>query len=209
MIKEFCSENHVDLAKAISMGAQRIELCDNLAVGGTTPSYGVVKHVCQLAHENEATVMTMIRPRGGDFCYDALELEMMVEDCKVAKELGSDGLVYGLLTEENWLDEPALERLFAVSQDCQIVFHMAFDQIPRERQFEALDWLAEHGVTRILTRGSLTGSALNNVEWLQEIVAYAQGKIEILIGGGLTVDNVPTLLEKLAIDQVHGTRLFW
>ncbi|HFU3940432.1 TPA: copper homeostasis protein CutC [Streptococcus suis] len=209
MIKEFCSENHLDVAKAISMGAQRIELCDNLAVGGTTPSYAVIKHVCQLAHEQGARVMTMIRPRGGDFCYDGTELEIMLEDCKVAKELGSDGLVYGALTSDNWLDEVALEGLFAVSQGCQIVFHMAFDQIPRERQFEAIDWLAEHGVTRILTRGSLTGSALNNVEWLQEIVAYAQGKIEILIGGGLTVDNVPTLLEKLAIDQVHGTRLFW
>ncbi|HFI0434889.1 TPA: copper homeostasis protein CutC [Streptococcus suis] len=209
MIKEFCSENHVGVMKALSLGAKRIELCDNLAVGGTTPSYGVIKHVCQLAHENEATVMTMIRPRGGDFCYDEAEVEMMVEDCKVAIELGSDGLVYGLLTEGNWLDEAALERLFAVSQDCQIVFHMAFDQIPRERQFEALDWLAEHGVTRILTRGSLTGSALQNIDWLQDIQAYADGKIEVLVGGGLTVDNVPVLLEKLAIDQVHGTRLFW
>ncbi|MDD7564846.1 MAG: copper homeostasis protein CutC [Streptococcus suis] len=209
MIKEFCSENHVGVMKALSLGAKRIELCDNLAVGGTTPSYGVIKHVCQLAHENEATVMTMIRPRGGDFCYDEAEVEMMVEDCKVAIELGSDGLVYGLLTEGNWLDEAALEILFAVSQDCQIVFHMAFDQIPRERQFEALDWLAEHGVTRILTRGSLTGSALQNIDWLRDIQAYADGKIEVLVGGGLTVDNVPVLLEKLAIDQVHGTRLFW
>ncbi|HFI0047820.1 TPA: copper homeostasis protein CutC [Streptococcus suis] len=209
MIKEFCSENHVGVMKALSLGAKRIELCDNLAVGGTTPSYGVIKHVCQLAHEQGARVMTMIRPRGGDFCYDGTELEIMLEDCKVAKELGSDVLVYGVLTKDNWLDEVALEGLFAVSQGCQIVFHMAFDQIPRERQFEAIDWLAEHGVTRILTRGSLTGSSLNNVEWLQEIADYAQGKIEILIGGGLTVDNVPVLLEKLPVDQVHGTRLFW
>ncbi|HFI0461510.1 TPA: copper homeostasis protein CutC [Streptococcus suis] len=209
MMKEFCSENHVGVARALTLGAKRVELCDNLAVGGTTPSYGVIEHVCQLAHEQGATVMTMIRPRGGDFCYDAAEVDMMVKDCKIAKQLGSDGLVYGLLTEENWLDEAALERLFAVSQGCQIVFHMAFDQIPRQRQFEAIDWLAEHGVTRILTRGSLTGSALNNVDWLQEIVSYAQGKIEILIGGGLTVDNVPDLLEKVPVDQVHGTRLFW
>ncbi|HFI0480096.1 TPA: copper homeostasis protein CutC [Streptococcus suis] len=194
MIKEFCSENHVGVMKALSLGAKRIELCDNLAVGGTTPSYAVIKYVCQLAHEQDATVMTMIRPRGGDFCYDEAELEIMLEDCKVAKELGSDGLVYGVLTKDNWLDEVALEGLFAVSQGCQIVFHMAFDQIPRQRQFEAIDWLAAHGVTRILTRGSLTGSALNNVDWLREIVSYAQGKLEILIGGGLTVENVAELL---------------
>ncbi|MGQ7339155.1 copper homeostasis protein CutC [Streptococcus suis] len=209
MIKEFCSENHIDVAKAISKGAQRIELCDNLAVGGTTPSYGVIRQVCQLAHENEVTVMTMIRPRGGNFCYDEAEIEMMVEDCKVAKELGSDGLVFGVLTKDNWLDEVALERLFAVSQGCQIIFHMAFDQIPRQRQFEAIDWLAAHGVKRILTRGSLTGSALNNVDWLQELVSYAKGKLEILVGGGLTVENVAELLEKLPVVQVHGTRLFW
>ncbi|HEM2809942.1 TPA: copper homeostasis protein CutC [Streptococcus suis] len=209
MIKEFCSENHVGVMKALSLGAKRIELCDNLAVGGTTPSYGVIKHVCQLAHENEATVMTMIRPRGRDFCYDEAEIEMMVEDCKVAKELGSDGLVYGALTKDNWLDEVALERLFAVSQGCQIIFHMAFDQIPRQRQFEAIDWLAAHGVKRILTRGSLTGSALNNVDWLQVLVSYAKGKLEILVGGGLTVENVAELLEKLPVVQVHGTRLFW
>ncbi len=209
MIKEFCSENHVDVARALSLGAQRVELCDNLAVGGTTPSYAVIDYVCRLAHEQGATVMTMIRPRGGNFYYDEAELEMMAEDCKVASQLGSDGLVYGLLTEENWLDEPALEKLLAVSQGCQVVFHMAFDQIPRSRQFEAIDWLAEHGVTRILTRGNLEGCALDNLDWLQELVAYAKGKIEIVIGGGMTVDNFAYLLEKLPVDQVHGTRLFW
>lgn len=209
MIKEFCSENHVAVVKALSLGAQRVELCDNLAVGGTTPSYAVIKHVCQLAHEQNATVMTMIRPRGGNFCYDQTEIEMMVEDCRIAIELGSDGLVYGVLTEENWLDEVALEQLLAVSTGHQVVFHMAFDQIPRSRQFEAIDWLASHEVTRILTRGSLTGSALQNIDWLRDIQAYADGKIEILVGGGLTTENVSTLLEALPINQIHGTRLFW
>ncbi len=80
------------VVKALSLGAQRVELCDNLAVGGTTPSYAVIKQVCQLAHEQNATVMTMIRPRGGNFCYDQTEIEMMVEDCRIAIELGSDGL---------------------------------------------------------------------------------------------------------------------
>lgn len=208
MIKEFCSENHVGVARAFSLGAQRVELCDNMAVGGTTPSYAVINHVCQLAREHGASVMTMIRPRGGNFYYDDTEVSMMIEDCKIAKELGSDGLVYGLLTEENWLDEVSLEKLLQVSESCEVVFNMAFDLIPRQRQFEAIDWLAEHGVTRILTRGSVTGCALDNVEWLREVLDYAKGKIEILIGGGLTAKNVPTLLEQLPVEQVHGTKLF-
>ncbi len=162
-----------------------------------------------MAHEQAVPVMTMIRPRGEHFCYDQTEIELMVLDCQVAKNLGSDGLVFGALTEENWLDEPALKRLLEVAQGCQTVFHMAFDQIPRKRQFEAIDWLVANGVTRILTRGGLAGSALDHLDWLQEIVAYAAGRIEILVGGGLNQHNYPTVLQTLGIDQVHGTRLFW
>lgn len=209
MIKEFCSENYVGVERALALGSQRVELCDNLAVGGTTPSYAVIDYVCQLAHEKGARVMTMIRPRGGDFYYSPEEVAMMVKDCQVAKTVGSDGLVFGALTKENWLDEGTLEELLAVSEGCETVFHMAFDLIPRNRQFEAIDWLANRGVTRILTRGNLSGCALDNRDWLKEILSYAKGKIEILIGGGLTQENVPILIADLEIDQVHGTRLFW
>lgn len=207
MLKEFCSENHVGVAEAFAKGARRVELCDNLAVGGTTPSAAVIEYVCQLAHENDATVMTMIRPRGGDFYYDAVEVDMMVTDCRIAKEKGSDGLVYGLLTEENWLDTENLKKLIAASEGSQLVFHMAFDRIPRERQFEAIDWLSENGFQRILTRGGLSGSALDNIEWLKELVTYASGKIEILVGGGVTSELIPDLENKLSIDQVHGTKV--
>lgn len=209
MIREFCAENHTQLAKAIAFGARRIELCDNLAVGGTTPSYAVIEYACQLAHEQGATIMTMIRPRGGDFCYDETELEMMKQDCRIAKQLGSDGLVFAALTKDNWIDESAMEGLLEEAGSCETVFHMAFDQIPRKRQFEALDWLVAHGVTRILTRGNLTGSATQHTEWLREILSYAAGRIEILVGGGLHKGNVEGLIEELGIDQVHGTRLFW
>ena len=105
MIKEFCSENYVGVERALALGSQRVELCDNLAVGGTTPSYAVIDYVCQLAHEKGARVMTMIRPRGGDFYYSPEEVAMMVKDCQVAKTVGSDGLVFGALTKENWLDD--------------------------------------------------------------------------------------------------------
>ena len=209
MIKEFCAENHGQVVAALEQGAQRIELCDNLAVGGTTPSYGVVQYVCHLAHERQATVMTMIRPRGGDFCYHPEEIEMMVVDCKIARSLGSDGVVFGVLTREGWLDEAAIERLVTAAGDGQVVFHMAFDQIPRSRQLEAIDWLAAHGVTRILTRGHTSGCALDHVDWLETLVEHARDKIEILVGGGLTVTNVEEVARRLNLTQVHGTRLFW
>lgn len=209
MIREFCAENHERLARALAAGAQRIELCDNLAVGGTTPSYGVIAHVCQKAHEQGARVMTMIRPRGGSFCYTAEELEMMVTDCQVARSLGSDGLVFGSLTADGWLDEPAMERLIAAAGDCETVCHMAFDQIPQERQKEALDWLAGKGVTRVLTRGGKQGAALDHLDWLSHLLTHAAGRIELVVGGGVTKDNLETLLDHLPLDQVHGTRLFW
>ncbi|HEL2057626.1 TPA: copper homeostasis protein CutC [Streptococcus suis] len=209
MIKEFCAENHEQVACALALGSQRIELCDNLAVGGTTPSYGVMEYVCQLAHQQEATVMTMIRPRGGNFHYSPEEVGMMLVDCRVARQVGSDGLVFGALTEENWLDEPVLKQLVEASDGGELVFHMAFDLIPRSRQKEAIDWLADHGFQRILTRGHISGSALEHWQWLKEIMNYARGKIEILVGGGLTKENLPQLMDLLEPDQVHGTRLFW
>lgn len=208
-MKEFCAENHVRVAHALALGAGRIELCDNLAVGGTTPSYGVISAVCDMAHEQGASVVTMVRPRGGDFCYDAAEKKMMLEDARIAKDLGSDGLVFGALTEDNWLDEAFLCQLIEETGHLETVFHMAFDMIPRKRQFEAIDWLVEHGVTRILTRGGIHGAAGDHVAWLKELIAHAAGRIEILIGGGMTRDNADGLMQELGVTQVHGTRLFW
>ena len=149
MLYEFCAENVTLLEKAMQAGARRVELCDNLSVGGTTPSYGVIRAAVDLAKSYETTIMTMIRPRGGDFVYTDLEVEIMLEDIKKAREAGSQGVVYGLLTVENELDTENLESLLAVSQGLEVVFHMAFDSIPKDKQFEALDWLADHGVKRI------------------------------------------------------------
>lgn len=93
MLYEFCAENVTLLEKAMKAGAQRIELCDNLAVGGTTPSYGVIRAAVDLAKLYGATVMTMIRPRGCDFVYSDLEIEIMLADIQKAKEAGSQGVV--------------------------------------------------------------------------------------------------------------------
>lgn len=122
MLYEFCAENVTLLEKAMQAGARRVELCDNLSVGGTTPSYGVIRAAVDLAKSYETTIMTMIRPRGGDFVYTDLEVEIMLEDIKKAREAGSQGVVYGLLTVENELDTENLESLLAVSQGLEVVF---------------------------------------------------------------------------------------
>ena len=208
MLYEFCAENVTLLEKAMQAGARRIELCDNLTVGGTTPSYGVIQAAVELAKSYDTTVMTMIRPRGGDFVYSDLEVSIMLEDLKKAREAGSQGLVYGLLTKENELDKANLERLLATSQGLEVVFHMAFDAIPKDKQFAALDWLAEHGVKRILTHG---GSASETIQehfgWLKELVDYAGDRIEILPGGGITTENRNEIVEKLGVSQLHGTKV--
>ena len=111
MIYEFCAENVTNLEKAMQAGARRIELCDNLAVGGTTPSYGVIKAAVELAKPYNVTVMTMIRPRGGDFVYNDLEMEIMLEDIQMARSAGTHGLVFGVLTTANKIDYPKMEKL--------------------------------------------------------------------------------------------------
>ena len=106
MIYEFCAENVTLLEKAMQAGARRIELCDNLAVGGTTPSYGVTKAAVELAANYDTTIMTMIRPRGGVFVYNDLEIAIMLEDIRLTALAGSQGVVFGALTADKKLDKP-------------------------------------------------------------------------------------------------------
>lgn len=194
MIYEFCAENVTLLEKAMQAGARRIELCDNLAVGGTTPSYGVTKAAVELAANYDTTIMTMIRPRGGDFVYNDLEIAIMLEDICLTAQAGSQGVVFGALTADKKLDKPNLEKLIAASKGMEIVFHMAFDELSDEDQPEAIDWLSQAGVTRILTRAGVSGDSLEKrFVHYHRILEYAKGKIEILPGGGIDLDNRQTL----------------
>ena len=208
MIYEFCAENVTNLEKAMQAGARRIELCDNLAVGGTTPSYGVIKATVELAKPYNVTVMTMIRPRGGDFVYNDLEMEIMLEDIQMARSAGTHGLVFGVLTTANKIDYPKMEKLLKASQGLEVVFHMAFDAIPREHQFSEMNWLMEHSVKRILTHGGLAEEPIQeHFSWLYELINHAAGRIDILPGGGITVDNRDEIVAKLGVNQLHGTKI--
>ena len=208
MIYEFCAENVTLLEKAMQAGARRIELCDNLAVGGTTPSYGVTKAAVNLAANYDTTIMTMIRPRGGDFVYTDLEIAIMLEDIRLTAQAGSQGVVFGALTADKKLDKPNLEKLIAASKGMEIVFHMAFDELSDEDQLEAIDWLSQAGVTRILTRAGVSGDSLEKrFEHYHRILEHAKGKIEILPGGGIDLDNRQTFIDQLGVTQLHGTKV--
>ena len=200
MIYEFCSENVTLIEKAMQAGARRIELCDNLAVGGTTPSYGVTKAAVELASNYDTTIMTMIRPRGGDFVYN--------EDIRVTAQAGSQGVVFGALRADKKLDKANLEKLIATSKGMEIVFHMAFDELSDEDQLEAIDWLSQAGVTRILTRAGVSGDSLEKrFAHYRRILEHAAGKIEILPGGGIDMDNRQTFIDQLGVTQLHGTKV--
>ena len=208
MIYEFCAENVTLLEKAMQAGARRIELCDNLAVGGTTPSYGVTKAAVELAANYDTTIMTMIRPRGGDFVYTDLEIAIMLEDIRLTAQAGSQGVVFGTLTADKKLDKPNLEKLIAASQGMEIVFHMAFDELSDEDQLDAIDWLSQAGVTRILTRAGVSGDSLEKrFAHYHRILEHAKGKIEILPGGGIDLDNRQTFIDQLGVTQLHGTKV--
>lgn len=208
MIYEYCAENVTILEKAMQAGARRIELCDNLAVGGTTPSYGVTKAAVELAANYDTTIMTMIRPRGGDFVYNDLEIAIMLEDICLTAQAGSQGVVFGALTADKKLDKPNLEKLIAASKGMEIVFHMAFDELSDEDQPEAIDWLSQAGVTRILTRAGVSGDSLEKrFVHYHRILEYAKGKIEILPGGGIDLDNRQTFIDQVGVTQLHGTKV--
>ena len=208
MIYEFCAENVTLLEKAMQAGARRIELCDNLAVGGTTPSYGVTKAAVELAADYDTTIMTMIRPRGGDFVYNDLEIAIMLEDIRLTAQAGSQGVVFGALTADKKLDKANLEKLIAASKGMEIVFHMAFDELSEQDQLEAIDWLSQAGVTRILTRAGVSGDSLEKrFAHYHKILEHAAGKIEILPGGGIDMDNRQTFIDQLGVSQLHGTKV--
>ncbi|HCM89267.1 MULTISPECIES: copper homeostasis protein CutC [Vagococcus] len=208
MIKEFCAENFTDIPSAIASGASRIELCDNLSVGGTTVSKGVMTETIAYCSDKSVPVMAIIRPRGGNFIYTDTEIKIMENDIYEAKNLGVDGIVIGCLNESNWIDEEALNILLDAADGLQITFHMAFDAMNRDNQFLAIDWLSERNVDRILTHGGMSGTPIEqNLEYINDLISYANNRITILPGGGINHENVDSVVNFLQVKEIHGTKI--
>lgn len=210
MLKEVCVENFTDIPRMIEAGANRIELNNDLGAGGTTPSFGVIKQSVNYAHQNQIPVVVMIRPRGGNFIYNNDEFTIMKQDLQLAAMLGADGVALGCLTADKQLDKVKMTELCAMARllKLDLVLHMAFDELSEDQQLELIPWLIEHDVTRILTHGGPLGTdILDNSIRLKKLISATDGKIEILPGGGITVENYERIASELGVTQVHGTKI--
>lgn len=201
LIKEACVGSYKEAKRAVELGASRIELCDNLKEGGTTPSYGTIK----LAKESlSSNISVIIRPRSGDFIYLGEEIKIMEKDIELCKSLKVDGIVLGVLNKANKIDKINLERLLKNTGNMDVTFHMAFDEI--DDKLEVLDYLIDLGIDRVLTKGG-KGKALDNMENLRRLVEYSKGRITILAGGGVTKDNYMEIVRKTGVKEVHGSKI--
>ncbi len=197
--RELCVEN---FDQAFGQKVDFIELCDNLAVGGTTPSYGVL-YQCQ--HQISLPITVLIRARGGDFVYTDLEIDIMSEDISICAQLNYQSIRVGALTKDNLLDEKSMTHWKSLAKSMNISCHMAFDEV--KDYFYAIDQLVDWGYDAILTKGHPTQKAPNNIGMLKKLVDYANGRIDIIPGAGVTVDNYLEIAQKTGATRLHGTKI--
>lgn len=203
IIREAGVENYDQAKQAAELGADRIELCDNMTFLGTTPSYGTI----ELALKNiKLPIVPIIRPRKGNFVYTEEELQIMERDIEVCRRLGVDGVVFGVLTEDNEVDTAAMGRLIEKCGDLDVACHLAFDEANDPKR--ALDDLVELGVARVSTKGRRERTpALENHAAIRELIAYSAGRIVIMAAVGITADNYRDVAAKTGATELHGTKI--
>jgi len=198
MIKEACVESFEKALEAQSNGANRIELCENLAVGGTTPSYGTVK-IC--LEKLNIPIFPMIRARGGNFVYSKDEIEIMKEDIKIFKELGVKGVVLGCLTSDNKIDLEFTKELVDLAYPMEVTFHKSIDEILNPLDY--IDDLVNIGIKRILTSGG-KATALEGKDLINEMIKKSNGRLKIVVAGKVTKENLNGLSNLISADEFHG-----
>ena len=201
ILLEACVGCYEEAKKAEIQGADRVELCDNLAEGGTTPSYGTI----YLAKKNlNIPIAVIIRPRGGDFVYSNDEFEIMKRDIAVCKELGVETVVFGILNKDNKIDIERTNELIELASGLKVTFHMAFDEI--DDKFEALNQLIDMKVDRVLTKGCNT-HATDGKKLLKKLIEKSNDMITILVGGGVNYKNYKELSNYIGCKEMHGSKI--
>lgn len=200
---ELCAASIEAIKIAKELNFDRIELCQNLEQGGITPSPGLIDYA--LAYGVETHVL--IRPRPGGFIYNRDEIEIILRDILECKELGAHGVVIGALNEFGEIHKDAIALMIEKADGMEVTFHRAFDDTTSYKR--SLDILIELGVKRLLTSGlgSNVERGMNN---LKGMMTYAEGRIEIMPGGGVNLNNISRLADEVKPDAIHfsGTQKF-
>lgn len=200
ILLEVCCGSADDVIEAWKAGADRVELNSNLFQGGLTPTIGSLEVV--KAHV-DIPVMTMVRPRGGGFCYTDIEYQTMQADAKALLGHGADGLVFGFLHPDGTIDEERTRAFVELADGKPAVFHRALDVTPDWKP--ALETLIRLGVTRVLTSGQAP-DVFFALETIAEMIRFAGNAIEILPGAGITLENVERVVNITGCSQVHVAR---
>jgi copper homeostasis protein len=187
-----------DALAAQQGGADRLEVCSALELGGLTPSAALIVSVQVI----KVPFVVLARPRPGGCCYDGLDYALMQRDIQLALEAGADGVAFGVLTEAGEIDVTRCRQLVERIKPRQAVFHRAFDVTPRPEV--ALEQLIDMGVTRVLTSGQ-EASAYNGAERLRALIAQAAGRIEVLPAGGINRFTVHDVVTRTGCTQVHAS----
>ena len=197
ILVEACVDSVASARAAERGGAHRVELCDALFDGGTTPSAGMIA-ACKEAVS--IPVFVMIRPRGGGFVYSEAERDVMRRDVAIARDLGADGIVIGGLLPNGDVDVALVEALVKTARGLPVTFHRAFDLTP---DLEAsLESLVNAGVQRVLTAGG-AATAVEGASALATLVGRAGPRIVVMAGGGVREENVRTLVSISGVREVH------
>jgi len=198
VLVEGCVEGLADAQAAARGGADRLELCADLSVGGTTPSAEVIRAVKARVF---IPVFVMARPRGGSFVYDAGEVDATHRDIERVIAAGADGVVVGALTQSNEIDVPTLRGFVARAGGVPVTFHRAFDQTGDPSR--ALETLVDAGVQRVLTAGG-QGTALDGLAVLRSLVEQAGDRIVVLAGGKVRGHNAGEIIARTGVRELHA-----
>lgn len=201
MVKlEICANSIESALNAQNGGADRVELCSELSVGGITPSKGMIQMAKELL---DIPLYVLIRPRSGDFNYSIMELEIMKEDIAFCAEIGCHGVVIGALTQDRHIDQSKTTQLLQAAQFMDVTFHKAFDAV--QNQFEALDTLKDLGVQRVLTSGGAETAAMG-IDTLGELIDEADEEIIIMPGGSIRTENIE-ILRGIGATEYHSAAM--
>lgn len=196
---EICCFTAESAYKAAQAGAHRIELCDNIAEGGTTPSYATIRWVVR---QLQIPVNVIVRPRGGDFLYSDTEYHLIKEDINQIKKLGANGIVIGFLTQTGEIDLKRTSEVIKLAKPMEVTFHRAFDMCINP--FEAIEQLKSIGINRILTSGGYT-TAEKGASVLGQLVQRANNEIIIMPGSGITHKNLKKIIHLTQATEYHSS----